>query len=279
MKTPWLAIATVACATVLATVLVSSSSTTPASAGVSAASEWTEPFTGMIFVTVPAGRFVMGSPVTERDREVQELQHTVEISRPVQLGKFEVTQAQWQRVMGSNPAWFRADGDTLPVENVTWFEVQDFLSRLSARSPGNRFRLPTEAEWEYACRAGTTAAYATGRTISTESANYDGRPPGATDASSLFRGKPAPVGSFPANAWGLHDMHGNVWEWTDDWHCPYAPGPQVDPKGLCQSSLRVIRGGSWYFRADSARCALRYTHRPQDRGFSLGFRLVRIAAA
>jgi len=224
--------------------------------------EWTEPITGMVLVEIPAGTFVMGSPRYEPGREAQEQQHEVVISRAFLLGKFEVTQRQWQAVMGRNPSAFVSDSGDLPVEQVNWFEVQDFVQRLSSRTPGSRFRLPTEAEWEYACRAGTTTAYSTGSSLTPEQANY------STKHTST-------VGSFPANAWALHDMHGNVWEWTQDEHCPYASGRAVDPSGGCSSPLKVIRGGSWYFQNDSARCALRYTHRPEDRGFSLGFRVVR----
>jgi len=224
--------------------------------------DWIEPTTGMVFVEIPAGTFVMGSPAGEPGREAQERQHDVVISHAFLLGKYEVTQRQWKAVMGRNPSNFTGGSGDLPVEQVNWPEVQSFLGRLNSRTPGSRFRLPTEAEWEYACRAGTKTAYSTGESLTPAQANY------STKQTSA-------VGSFAANAWGIHDMHGNVWEWTQDEHCPYAGGRAVDPTSACGSPLKVIRGGSWYFAADSARCALRYTHRPDDRGFSLGFRVAR----
>jgi formylglycine-generating enzyme required for sulfatase activity len=233
--------------------------------------QWTEPRTGMVFVKVEPGRFVMGSPPDEIGREAQERQHHVTVSRSFWLGAFEVTQHQWQAVMGQNPSWFSRDAATRPVENVTWFQVKDFLQRLTKRGGTNRFRLPTEAEWEYACRAGTTTAYATGSILTHAQANFAQSP----ESVAAGRGQTMAVGSFPPNAWGFHDMHGNVWEWTEDAHCPYSSTSAIDPVATCRSPLKVIRGGSWYFGADSARCALRYTHRPQDRGFSLGFRVVR----
>ena len=220
-----------------------------------------EPWTGMAFVRIPAGHFVMGSPESEPGREPQETRHDVDLTRPFEMGAYEVTQAQWQQVMGWNRSTFR--GATRPVEQVNWIEIQEFLRRLTAHAEGVRFRLPSEAEWEYACRAGTTTAYATGDTLSQAAANYDGK-------------ETTPVGRFAPNAWGLYDMSGNVWEWTADEHCPYAGTAVTDPRPACGSGLKVIRGGSWYFGADSARCALRYTHPPQERGFSLGFRVVRV---
>jgi len=223
--------------------------------GAAASKIWVEPTTGMAFVSIPAGSFTMGSPPGEAGREPGEVPHVVTMPRSFWMGKFEVTQTEWQAVMGGNPSSFSASGGDFPVEQVNWFEVHAFLTRLAARTPGNRFRLPTEAEWEYACRAGTTTAYSTGPTLTRGQANITAS---ATTAPAE-RGQTTRVGSFPPNPWGLYDMHGNVWEWTDD-----DAGP-----------LKIIRGGSWYFGADSARCALRYTHRPQDRGFSLGFRVVR----
>jgi formylglycine-generating enzyme required for sulfatase activity len=160
------------------------------------------------------------------------------------------------------------------VENVDFDEVQGFLAALN-RQAGGGFRLPTEAEWEYACRAGTSTPFATGARLDATQANVHGGHPYPGGAPGPVRGRSLPVGSFTPNAWGLHDLHGNVWEWCADWHCPYDPGPATDPVGNCASGRRVIRGGSWAFGADSARCALRYTHRPQDRGPSLGFRVAR----
>ena len=161
----------------------------------------------------------------------------------------------------------------LPVVNVNWFEVNAFLEKLSAFRSG-RYRLPSEAEWEYACRAGTTTAYSTGAALTTDQANYNGEFPLPGHARGRNRAAVSKAGSFPPNAWGLHDMHGNAWEWTADPLCPYPDGPSTDPAAACDAPLKVIRGGSWRFNADSARCALRYTHNPQDRGDSLGFRVV-----
>jgi formylglycine-generating enzyme required for sulfatase activity len=235
---------------------------------------WTEPSTGMVFVEITAGRFVMGSPPDEQKREAQETPHDVTISRPFWMGKFEVTQRQWERVMGRNPSWFAASGPDFPVERVSYYDIRDFLNRISARSPGNRFRLPSEAEWEYACRAGTRTPFSVGTDLTRTEANIGDRVP---SEAQKREGQTMRVGSFPANAWGLHDMHGNVWEWTEDDHCPYPTTPVTDPVARCGSPLKVIRGGSWYFEQDSARCALRYTHRPVDVGFSVGLRIVREA--
>ena len=225
----------------------------------------------MVFVHIPAGHFVMGSPSDEPQRESQEVQHEVTISRAFWMAKFEVTQQQWERVMGANPSWFAKSGGEFPIERVSYHDIRAFLDRLTAMAPGNRFRLPTEAEWEYACRAGTTTPFNVGHTLSRAQANIGD----AANRAPERRGQTTRVGSFAANAWGLHDMHGNVWEWTEDDHCPYPAGAATDPIARCSSGLKVIRGGSWYFEADSARCALRYTHRPVDVGFSLGFRVVR----
>ncbi|HXT22757.1 MAG TPA: formylglycine-generating enzyme family protein [Thermoanaerobaculia bacterium] len=230
----------------------------------------------MSFALIPAGRFTMGSPPGELGREAQELPHEVRISRAFYMGIHEVTQRQWQQVMGSNPSWFRGCGKDCPVERVSWHQVQVFITRLN-RLTAQRFRLPTEAEWELACRAGTTTPFHTGGDLTAARANYDGEGPYGRSPPGLFRRTTTKVGSFPPNRFGLHDMHGNVWEWTEDWHCPYATEAVTDPVGACATDFKVIRGGSWYFDANSARCALRYTHRPQDSGFSIGFRLVRPA--
>jgi formylglycine-generating enzyme required for sulfatase activity len=218
-----------------------------------------DPMTGMQFVLVPAGSFEMGTPASEAGREAQEQRHPVTVSRPFYLAIHEVTQAQWQKVMGSNPSNFTGCA-RCPVERVTYHDVEELLRRLDRLSGWPGFRLPTEAEWEYACRAGGSAAYGSSPTIDSRRANIDGT-------------RTRRVGAFAPNAWGLFDMSGNVWEWTSDDHCEYPAGAVTDPAGRCGSGLKVIRGGSWKFAADSARCGLRYTHRPQDRGYSLGVRL------
>jgi formylglycine-generating enzyme required for sulfatase activity len=233
-----------------------------------------DPVAGMDFVLIPAGEYTMGAPSSDRNRRPDETAHRVVIPRAFHMATTEVTQAQWQRVMGTNPSTFRAVGPDAPVEQVTWDEVQEFLRRLSSRANA-RFRLPTEAEWEYACRAGTTTPYAFGEEISTNDANYDGRYPLPAQQPGSFRGKTTRVASFKPNAWGLFDMHGNVWEWCADEYCEYPVVPVTNPRNSCGSKYKVIRGGSWYFGADSARSALRYTHEPQLRGFSIGFRVVR----
>jgi formylglycine-generating enzyme required for sulfatase activity len=235
---------------------------------------WKEPHTGIELVRLPAGHFTMGGAPGEPGREGQEVRHEVTLRSPFYLGRYEITQGQWQQVMAANPSSFTDCGADCPVEQVSWLDVQEFIQRLE-RLSGERFRLPTEAEWEYACRAGTTGPFSTGDHLSTDDANYDGHYPYAEDPPGIYRARTTPVGSFAPNAWGLYDLHGNVWEWIEDRHCPYPEGPVVDPVGDCSSKLRVIRGGSWYFNAESARCALRYTHRPQDIGPSLGFRLAR----
>ncbi len=205
----------------------------------------------------------MGSPAAEPGRQRDELSRRVRLTKGFWIGATEVTQEQWIRILGRNPSHFTACGDRCPVENVSWNEIQTFLSRLNARSGGG-FRLPTEAEWEYACRAGSPRPFAGEGHLSMSQANFDGR------AS-------VPVASYPPNAWGLYDMHGNVWEWCADWYGAYDPAAVENPTGPPSGEKRVIRGGSFYFGADSCRCALRYTHRPVDRGFSLGFRVARDA--
>jgi formylglycine-generating enzyme required for sulfatase activity len=244
-----------------------------------------EPWTGITLVEVPAGRFTMGSPLSEPGRNDDETLHDVELTRSFLLGRFEVTQQEWRTVIGTAPSTFAACGSRCPVENVSFEDVQQFLMKLNARTtiapapaPRLRFRLPSEAEWEYACRAQTTGPFSTGENLTTGQANYNGTfpyPPAGPSKAGEARQKPAPAGSFPFNPWGLADIHGNVWEWTADWYGPYADAgaANIDPHGAAAGDERVIRGGSWAFDANSARCGLRYTHAPKDRGHSLGFRV------
>lgn len=236
---------------------------------------WIDPVTGMEFVLIPAGEFMMGSPDDEIDRKSDELRHRVCLTRDFYLGKYEVTQGVWRKVMGENPSHFKASGSQYPVERVSWYQVQAFIARLNAISKSEKFRLPTEAEWEYACRAGTVTPFSTGKNLATAQANYDGNYPYHGAPKGLYREQTMPVGSFPPNAWGLYDMHGNVWEWCEDDYWAYPSSPAVNPLVRSEAEKKVIRGGSWYFNAANARSARRYTHAPHDIGFSLGFRLVR----
>jgi formylglycine-generating enzyme required for sulfatase activity len=232
---------------------------------------------GMKFVLLPAGSFLMGSPpgVGAADEHPQ---HRVILTRPFYMQTTEVTQGQWRAVMGEG-SYNKFDGnDRLPVEGVNWVMAQQFITALNKREKTAKYRLPTEAEWEYACRAGTTTPFYTGATISTNQANYDGRTIYGPGKKGVFRRKTLPVGSFPPNAWGLYDMHGNVWEWCSDYYDEnyYAHSPQKDPQGPKKGDWRIIRGGSWDFEVESLRSARRYGiygfGRPSH---NIGFRVVR----
>ena len=225
---------------------------------------WRENELGMEFVLIPAGRFVMGSPEGEAVRHADERQHEVRISEGFWMGKYEVTQGEWEAVMGSNPSKFKACGARCPVEMVSWEDAQEFIRRLNGRESGSgyEYRLPAEAEWEYAARAGTAGArYGELGEI----AWYGGNSGGRTH----------PVGQKRGNGWGLHDMLGNVWEWTADWYGDYPSGMVTDPRGPSTGSHRVLRGGSWYRNAGYVRSAFRSRYSPGSRGNSFGLRLVR----
>ena len=238
-------------------------------------SRWlTEPSTGMVLVEIPAGQFAMGSPTSESGRGVDETIHDVAIGAPYYLGRFEVTAQEWRTVMGSTPSRFADCGPRCPVDNVSFEDVQKFLAKLNAGPTHDlRYRLPTEAEWEYACRAGTASPFSTGASITTDQANYDGRRPYAGSAGGASRGRPTPVDSFAPNPWGLADMHGNVWEWTADWYGPYEDGAARDPHGPSAGTERAVRGGSWEVGASSLRCALRSSRPPRGHAAGLGFRV------
>jgi formylglycine-generating enzyme required for sulfatase activity/tRNA A-37 threonylcarbamoyl transferase component Bud32 len=229
----------------------------------------------MKFAWCPPGTFLMGSPSSEEQREwfedADETQHRVTLTRGYWLSIHPVTQAQWQAVMGSNPSRFK--GDTLPVETVSWNDCQKFVKRLGQKT-GKRFRLPTEAEWEHACRAGTATPFHFGETISTEQANYDGDSTYGQGKKGVYRGKTTPVGSFPANAWGLYDMHGNVWEWCQDWYGRYPSEDIKDYKGINIGTDRVLRGGSWCRDPGLCRSACRLWNVPVYRGGRYGCRVL-----
>jgi len=208
----------------------------------------------MTFAWIPPGTFLMGSPPGEDGRSDDEVQHRVTLTKGFYLGVHPVTQAQWRAVMGDNPSEFK--GDPLPVEKVSWDDCQRFLQGLGGKT-GQRFRLPTEAEWEYACRAGTTTPFYFGETISTDQANYNGNFAYGKGKKGGYREKTTPAGSFPANAWGLHDLHGNVWEWVSDWYGGYPKGCQKDPVWIISGTARVLRGGSWCYDPRHCRSACR----------------------
>jgi len=187
------------------------------------------------------------------------------------MSKYEVTQAQWVAVMGSNPSEFKGC-DNCPVEQVNWNDIQEFLRKLNALT-GKNYRLPTEAEWEYACRAGTSTPFSTGNNLSTAQANYNGDYPYNGNAKGVFRQKTTPVGSFSPNAWSLYDMHGNVFEWCSDWYGDYPTAAQTNPKGSSTGTQLALRGSSWFHFAKGCRSAYRGYAAPTFRYNFIGFRL------
>ncbi|MXW77541.1 MAG: formylglycine-generating enzyme family protein [Gemmatimonadetes bacterium] len=226
----------------------------------------------MAFVWIEPGVFQMGSPSSEKDRwDDEEPVHEVEISKGFWLGKYEVTQGEWEAVMGINPSHFEGT-DLRPVERVSWYDVHEFIGRLNAAVGDSLYRLPSEAEWEYACRAGSTTRWSFGDDESqlADYAWYDCNDGCDTEA----------VGLKLPNAWGLYDMHGNVWEWVQDWYEAdyYNSSPRVDPLplGPGRGSLRVIRGGDFGNGALNVRSANRSNSSPDYRDDFVGVRLVRI---
>ena len=219
--------------------------------------------TGIVFRLIPAGTFTMGSPTSESQRNNDESQHHVTLTKPYYCGKFEVTQAQWQQVMGSNPSYFKTAGLDAPVEQVTWEDCQTFVKKLCQleQVPEGTYRLLTEAEWEYACRAGTVTALCYGDDLDASMANFSGSYPYGQGVQGQYRATTVSVGSFPPNGWGLYDMHGNVYERCQDWYGTYPDRSQNDPPGPPSGTGRVLRGGCW--RRIGAYC------RSADRGSSV----------
>ena len=221
---------------------------------------------------IPAGAFLMGSPVTEEERSEGEVQHRATITKPFYMGVYPVTQAQYRAVMGDNPSKF--GGADLPVERVNWDDAVKFCQALSQKA-GRNLRLPTEAEWEYACRAGTTTPFNTGENISTNQARYNVNQIYGNGVKEMLReGGTVQVGTFPANAWGLHDMHGNVWEWCSDWQDDYPTEDATNPRGPTTGMYRVLRGGSWSCNPSNCRSASRCAGlAPGCRAINTGFRV------
>ena len=242
-------------------------------AGVSQRFRWIQP-----------GAFTMGSSQAEKDAALAsvpnskpewfapEVPHQVTLTQGFWLADSACTQALWQAITGSNPANFKESPQN-PVEQVSWDDCQQFLSKLNSRFSEGGFRLPSEAQWEYACRAGTTTAFSFGSTITPEQVNYDGNYPFAGAAGGLYRRKTVPVKSLPPNAWGLYEMHGNVWQWCNDWYGDFSGGAERDPAGPSSGSYRVHRGGSWRSLARSCRSAFRSWGTPDFRDSNLGFRI------
>jgi formylglycine-generating enzyme required for sulfatase activity len=221
---------------------------------------------------IAPGEFLMGSPQSEAERFSNETQHPVILTQGYWLADTACTQALWQAVVGKNPSDFK--GDDRPVETVSWDEVDGFIKQLNALT-GGEFRLPTEAEWEYACRAGTTTPFWFGDQITTDQVNYDGNHPYAGGPKGKNRGKTIPVKALPYNGWGLYQMHGNVWEWCQDWYSGYATDLAVDPTGPDGGGRRVLRGGCWFLDGRFVRSASRPHVHPGYRYHVIGFRLAR----
>jgi formylglycine-generating enzyme required for sulfatase activity len=235
-----------------------------------------------VFIQIPAGTFLMGTSDSEKSwlegqkqwtrfEECERPIRKVTLTKPFLIGKYEVTQKQWSEVMSNNPSAFK--GDELPVESVSWDDVQQFINKLNAKSDG-KFRLPTEAEWEYACRAGSTNFYGAGKDREevgpTNLVDYAWHRSNSDNRTHL-------VGTRKPNAWELHDLHGNVWEWCRDWFNPdfYKKAPARDPVNDQPAVERVMRGGSWFLEAHTLRSAYRSGQLPSARSQYVGFRLAR----
>jgi len=252
----------------------------------------------MTFVLVPPGRFLMGSPEDEEDRCPDETLHTVVLTEPFDVSKTEVTRAQYKALTGKLPVMSPADlytqvtqaryeeliefkgSNELPVDQVSWEEARDYGTELTEKlSDQHVYRLLTEAEWEYACRGGRPSSQpfgiGDGRSLSSREANFDGENPYGDAAEGDYLAETREVGSYTANALGLHDMHGNLGEWCADTYGPYPSGPVRNPTGPSEGSFRVIRGGGWLESGDECRAAFRRRNPPGARDFHFGFRLAR----
>lgn len=237
---------------------------------------------------IPAGTFVMGTPPSEAERSAWEgPQTTVTVTYSFKMGKYEVTQAEYQSLMSNNPSYFPGVASR-PVEQVSWTNAMNYCARLTdlqrqagCLPAGWAYRLPTEAEWEYACRAGTTSAFAFGQAIRSGMANFDGHEEYDAVTGTVFNpvgvkvDKPTAVGNYAPNNWGLFDMHGNVWEWCLDWWGLSLPGGSVtNSPGPTSGSERVVRGGCWYNYGRLCRSGSRFPGQPGYRGSDIGFRVV-----
>jgi len=225
---------------------------------------------------IPPGRFMMGSPGDEKERwDDESPRHEVILTHGFWLADTACTQEMWQAVMGENPSHFKDDPQN-PVENVSWETIcNDFLPRINGAIPGIELGLPTEAQWEYACRSGTTTPFWWGHELTTNDANYNGNYPYAGGTKGEYREKTVPVKTFKQNPWGLWQMHGNVREWCADWFGTYPQSPVIDPHGPESGTNRVLRGGSWISNGRYLRSAYRDWIDPSIRIDYDGFRLAR----
>jgi formylglycine-generating enzyme required for sulfatase activity len=239
---------------------------------------------GMKFVWIPPGNLIMGSPKDEKERRDDEIQHKVTLTKGFYMGVFPVTEGQWKAIMGNYNSggalrWMNVDPlsdeyqvvSNWPKQYVYWDDCSKFCKTLQ-RKDKKPYRLPTEAEWEYACRAGTTTPYHFGEAISTDLANYDGNITYGNSKKGKNREMPTPVGSFPPNAWGLHDMHGNVFQWCQDGYGDYPKNDVIDPQGADSGWGRVLRGGAFDRHPNKCRSACR-SHCLANRGSCFGFRV------
>ena len=238
---------------------------------------------GMEFILIPAGSFMMGSPESEKGRDGggREIQHKVILTKPVYMQTTEVTVEQWESIMGKRLIGWRKGAQDHPITRVSWKDCQKFIKKLNARGEGV-YRLPTEAEWEYACRAGSKTAYHWGNDIDCDKAMYGNKKKSGVclqyfASLNIKAGEPVPVKSFAPNHWGLYDMHGNVWEWCQDRYGDYEKNRIKDPIGPAKGGARVRRGGSWVSMDYDLRSANRAWAHPSNRTNITGLRLVREA--
>jgi formylglycine-generating enzyme len=235
---------------------------------------------GMEFVLIPAGTYLMGSPPNEPHRDASERLHRVSLTRPFYLLVTEVTMGQWRTITGKRGMGPEEAGENMPVSRVSWFDCVQFLEKLNALGEGF-YRLPTEAEWEYACRGGVSDPFPWGREVDCRWAMFgnnsrrEGPCVGFSGARGLKPDGPAPVRSYPPNGWGLFDMTGNVWEWCQDWYGDYPATAVQDPVGPDSGAGKIRRGGSWMGRGPACRSANRAYAHPGSRLTSTGFRVVR----
>ncbi len=248
------------------------------------ASDWGEDLYGLwmaltyqgvrqVFRWIEPGEFKMGSVDNEPERYEIETQHTVTLTQGYWLADSTVTQALWKAVMNENPSHF--SGENRPVDTVSWDAAQVFIKTMNALKPELQLTLPTETQWEYACRAGTQTPFSSGSQIDSELVNFDGTRPYNNGKISQDRNETVAVKTLPANQWGLFEMHGNIWEWCQDWYGNYPSQPITDPIGPDTGDYRVLRGGSWIDSGRFCRSANRHGHQPDGAGNGMGFRLAR----